>query len=162
MIKRDFIPSLFISFTIFLTLCFAAGSLLFSFANYAPDTYNNEYVTIYGRISELPFSYDGESYYYIIKPKTLTYMKNEVKFTKSVRVCSENLYDYGDCIRVSGFLNEFDERLNDTGFDSRMYYKSRKMKRDRDDKKRCCILYSTSSLLFDIEQSFLQSVCLKI
>lgn len=112
-------------FYIFLTLCFAAGSLLFSFANYAPNTYNNEYVTIYGRISELPFSYDGESYYYIVKPKTLTYMKNEITFTKSVRVCSENVYSYGDCIKVSGFLNEFDERMNDSGFNSKMYYKSR-------------------------------------
>lgn len=114
-----------IIFRFFLVFCVIAGAVSYTAANYADDNFNGEYVTISGRICELPYTYDNGMYYYIVKPHSIIYMNKSDKFTKRVRVCSEKIYQYGDCVSVSGFIDKFGERKNDTDFNSEIYGKSR-------------------------------------
>lgn len=112
-------------FRFFLALCVLFGAMSYIIADFAANKFNGEYVTVYGRICELPYTYDNQMYYYIIKPHTVTYLNKSDKFTKRVRVCSDKIYQYGDCISVSGFIDKFGERKNDTDFNSAIHCKSR-------------------------------------
>ncbi len=112
-------------FRIVLAVCVLLGAAAYTAENSATTEFEDEFVTVTGRISELPYTYDNEIYYYVIAPHTLTYMGESHSFDKRVRLSSEKLYEYGDCISAGGFLESFDEKLNDTGFDSQLYNKSR-------------------------------------
>lgn len=50
-------------------------------------------------------------------------MNKSEKFGKRVRICSDKIYEYGDCIAVSGFIDKFPSRKNDTDFNSAVYHK---------------------------------------
>lgn len=108
-----------------MSVFFAAGAVSYTYCSRTPSGYTGEYVALTGRVCELPYSYDGEMYYYILQPRSLAYMGETVKFKNRVRLCTDKRYKFGDCICVSGFLEEFDEKLNDTGFNARLYSKSR-------------------------------------
>lgn len=112
-------------FAIVMAVFFAAGAAAYTYCARAPSEYTGEYVVLRGRVCELPYSYDGEMYYYILQPRSLTYMGETVKFKNRVRLCTDKRYKFGDCIYASGFLEEFDEKLNDTGFNAKLYSKSR-------------------------------------
>lgn len=113
-----------ILFRFFLVFCVIAGAVSYMVADYADDGFNGEYVTIAGRICELPYTYDNGMYYYVVKPHSIIYMNKSEKFTERVLICSEKIYEYGDCISVSGFIDKFDKRKNDTDFNSEVYHKS--------------------------------------
>ena len=112
-------------FRIVLAVCVLLGAAAYTAENSTPAEFEDEFVTVTGRISELPYTYDNEIYYYVITPHTLTYLGESHSFDRRVRLSSKRIYEYGDCISAGGFLETLDSKLNNTGFDSELYNKSR-------------------------------------
>lgn len=87
--------------------------------------FNENYVTIHGRISELPIDNGDETYTYILKTRELEYNGENYKNNELIKISSREEYNYGECVAFEGFLKEFSEKANSVSFDTKMFYKSK-------------------------------------
>lgn len=106
---------------------FVIGSLTAHSANarlYAHNGYLNQYVTLTGRISELPDE-SGDNSRYILDTREIKLNGDTEKVNMRVSVTSPETLAFGETVSFSGFLKEMPERLNESGFDLVKYYKSK-------------------------------------
>lgn len=85
--------------------------------------YTDEYVTVRGRISEIPY-FSNSSYCYTITTDILSYGGNSEIFRERMYIYSQNEYKLDDTIEASGFLRLPSKAKNPGCFNGRLYYKS--------------------------------------
>ena len=86
--------------------------------------YKDKYITAVGKIVELPKA-EGKDYIYIIKVKNVNYLDKDYNPNELVRVRSDKSFKFGESIKVRGFLESFDRKLNSGDYDTPRYYKER-------------------------------------
>lgn len=86
--------------------------------------YIGRYITITGRISEIPVQ-NGENIQYVININSVKQGDNEYKVRERILVTSDISFAYNDTVEFTGFLQEFSEKLNESSFDMLRYYKSK-------------------------------------
>lgn len=86
--------------------------------------YTEEYVTVTGRISEIPYKNENGVWCYTLNCNKLRYIDEEDEFKNRILVYSENEYSLDDTIKVSGFLKLFENEKNPGCFNAYTYYKS--------------------------------------
>ena len=84
----------------------------------------DRYVTITGRISEIPV-HDNGKFKYVLNVNRVRHGNEEAEIKERILVTSDKTYAYGDTVEFTGFLQGFDEKLNENGFDVLRYYKSK-------------------------------------
>ncbi len=85
--------------------------------------YTDEYVTVTGRISEIPY-FSNKSYCYTVTTDMLSYGGNHESFRERMYIYSQNEYKLDDTIQASGFLRLPSKAKNPGCFNPRLYYKS--------------------------------------
>lgn len=90
----------------------------------ACNQFIDRYVTITGRISEIPV-HDNGKFKYVLNVNRVRHGNEEAKIKERILVTSDKTYAYGDTVEFTGFLQGFDEKLNENGFDVLRYYKSK-------------------------------------
>lgn len=85
--------------------------------------YTNQFVTVSGRISEIPYK-TNNSQCYTVECEELKFGDRTEKFSKRICIYSENEYEYSDSISAEGFLELFDDAKNPGCFNAYTYYKS--------------------------------------
>lgn len=109
-------------------LLFCAGILFTQLSSFPSskdlNKYLNKYVTVTGRISEIPYP-KGDNVSYVISTKTLNCSGKTVKIREKLLISADKYYKYGDTIIVTGFIDELPNKLNESGFDLKLYYKSK-------------------------------------
>lgn len=89
----------------------------------------DKYVTVTGTIASTPInSYGDYKYKYTLYADTVSYLGKTYSVGEKIRVGTKYMLDYGDRVQMSGFLNKFDERKNETDFDVADYYGSKGIK----------------------------------
>lgn len=91
--------------------------------NSRASCYTEQFVTVSGRISEIPYK-SNDVWCYTLNCEEITFADKKEKFKERICVYSENEYKLSDSIDVSGFLKLFDGAKNPGCFDSYTYYKS--------------------------------------
>lgn len=91
--------------------------------NSAASCYTEQFVSVSGRISEIPYK-SNNIWCYTLNCEEIKYADREEEFDERIMVYSDNEYKLGDSLEVSGFLKLFDEPKNPGCFDSFVYYKS--------------------------------------
>ena len=86
--------------------------------------YKDKYITAIGKIVELPKA-EGKDYIYIVKVKNVNYQDKDYNPNELVRVRSDKSFKFGESIKVRGFLESFDRKLNSGDYDTPRYYKER-------------------------------------
>ncbi|MCH5185348.1 MAG: ComEC/Rec2 family competence protein [Oscillospiraceae bacterium] len=101
-------------------LCYISCNDVFSPLN----NYKGEYVTITGRMCETP-QYDPSRNIssFTVLTDTLEYKGDYFAVSDKIRVSTTGEYAYGLTVKVSGFLSEFDERMNSSGYNGRLQNK---------------------------------------
>lgn len=115
--RGDWFLSLFVCCVF--VLC---GSTAVSLRNRA-SCYTNQFVTVSGRISEIPYKINN-IWRYTLECEELKFGEKTEKFSKRICVYSENEYEYSESISADGFLELFDEAKNPGCFNAYTYYKS--------------------------------------
>ncbi len=83
-----------------------------------------KYATFEGYVAETPVKYD-DLYQFKLKVTSASYLGKEYKPGDVIRVSTTKAINFGDSLKICGFLEEIPERLNSTDFNSKRYYKSR-------------------------------------
>lgn len=86
--------------------------------------FTDEFVTVTGRISEIPYKNENGNWCYTLNCNRLDYAGNTKEFKDRILVYSENIYELSDTIEVSGFLKNFERERNPGCFNPYTYYKS--------------------------------------
>lgn len=85
---------------------------------------NEKFVTMTGRIVDLPKEKEGYTAY-IVQVRNMNYLDKDYKMKEKVYVTSEETFSFGDFVEVRGFLGTFPKKLNSGDFDIARYYKSK-------------------------------------
>lgn len=85
---------------------------------------NEKYVTIEGYVTDLPEQH-GDLYSYKVKTTGVQYLDREYKAGQIIKASSYVSLNYGDNIRISGFLEELSDKKNGSDFNVKRYYQSR-------------------------------------
>lgn len=111
-------------------LIFTAGTAVCSYASdsTAHDLYiyTDRYVTISGRISEIPAEKDGNTQY-VVDVRSVKYNDGEESIKDKLLLTAQSGYEFGDNIEFCGFVEGLPKKMNENGFDYARYYKSRKI-----------------------------------
>lgn len=91
--------------------------------NSTASCYTEQFVTVSGRISEIPYKTNG-MWCYTLNCEEISFADRKEKFSERICVYSENEYKISDSVDVSGFLKLFDDAKNPGCFDAYTYYKS--------------------------------------
>lgn len=86
--------------------------------------YINRYVTVTGRVSEIPVP-SGENTAYVVDAVSLAHGSDEQEIKERILITSDQAFNYNDTVIFSGFLKTFPRKLNENGFDMIRYYKSK-------------------------------------
>lgn len=86
--------------------------------------FTDEFVTVTGRVSEIPYKDERGMWCYTLNCKELDYQGTKTEFKKRILLYSENEYNIDDTIEVSGFLKLHDMERNPGCFNGYTYYKS--------------------------------------
>ncbi len=86
--------------------------------------FTDEYVTVTGRISELPYK-SSDLWCYTVDCREIDYGGIKEKFNSRITVYSENEYRLDDTVDVGGFLELHDTEKNPGTFNSYTYYKAK-------------------------------------
>lgn len=86
--------------------------------------YRNRYITIKGRISEIPVQ-NGDNTRYVVDAVSVSYGGETDKVNERVLVVSCEAFKYNDTVSFDGVLKVFPQKLNENGFDMIRYYKSK-------------------------------------
>lgn len=111
-------------------LAFALGAYSAAYVSKTENSplYNFDscYVTLTGRICELPMqSNSTDCYVYTVKTSSIHFDNTDCSVCDKVRITSPDPHLYGEVIRASGFLKQFDVRDSIGIFDYKLYYRSR-------------------------------------
>lgn len=88
------------------------------------EPFSDEYVTLIGKITEIP-TQNEERFSYVINTPVLIYQDERHPIRERVRFSSDAAFSLGDSVKVEGFLEHFEEPLNSGDFHYGHYYKSR-------------------------------------
>lgn len=86
--------------------------------------YKGRYVTLTGRISEIPTESE-DNVQYVVDVRRVFHNGAEKKVKENVILTAASGYKYGDTVTFCGFLDALPIKMNENGFDFRMYYKSK-------------------------------------
>lgn len=86
--------------------------------------YINRYVTVVGRVSEIP-SQGGENTSYTVDAVRIIHGEESREIKERILVTSAKQFEYNDTVEFTGCLKTFPQKLNESGFDILRYYKSR-------------------------------------
>ncbi len=103
---------------------FSFAGLLSMEAKSRASEYTDEFVTVTGRVSEIPYKSESGMFCYTLNCKELSYAGNNENFENRILMYSENEYGLDDTVAVSGFLKLFDTERNEGCFNAYTYYKS--------------------------------------
>lgn len=110
-------------------LSFAAGIIItqhYASADLkALNKYTDCYVTIYGRVSELPEGGDSENKRYILNLKSVVCDGVTEETDERLMLTSPEIFEYGDTVTAEGFIEAFDGKMNSSSFDFALYFKSK-------------------------------------
>lgn len=87
--------------------------------------FTDKYVTVKGRVSELPLTYNDTYYYYVVDLKEMTYKGKTFENHDKIKLSTKTRYQYGDTVAAEGFLEEIPDKMNHTSFDTKLYNKSK-------------------------------------
>ncbi len=88
--------------------------------------FNNCYITLTGRICELPTQSNiSDSYIYIVKTDNIRFDNVDYNIHDKIRITTSDPHSYGEVICASGFLKPFNSRDSIGVFDYKVYYRSR-------------------------------------
>lgn len=111
-----------------MSLAFVFGA---GYCRYAQDTnrmklspYVNRYVTVTGRISEIPSVSEGNNHY-TVTINEMSYNGGSVKTKEKLLLTAPSEFSYGDTVTFSGFVKKLPVKMNENGFDYARYYKTR-------------------------------------
>ena len=101
------------------------GSAYFSNPKHSPlFPLEDKYVTLEGYVTETPVKYN-DLYQVKFKVTSASYLGKVYEMNETIRVSSNDAVNFGDTLKLRGFLKRIPKRLNSTDFDSARYYKSR-------------------------------------
>lgn len=112
------------------TLSIAVFCMFFSLGGYLMHKHNqvspltNEFVTVTGRVSEIPYLTESAFWCYTLNCSEIDYAGITQKFDNRITVYSENEYKLDDTIIVKGFLKLHSTEKNPGCFNAYTYYKS--------------------------------------
>lgn len=86
--------------------------------------YAGRYVTLTGRISEIPEQSEG-NVQYVVDVRKAVHAGTEEAVTEKVLLTAASGFGYGDTVTFSGFVEDLPIRMNENGFDFGKYYKSK-------------------------------------
>ncbi len=86
--------------------------------------YKGRYVTLTGRVSEIPTESE-DNIQYTVDVRKIRHREEEKSVKENVLLTAPSGYKYGDTVTFSGFLNELPSKMNENGFDFNLYYKSK-------------------------------------
>lgn len=86
--------------------------------------YKGRYVTLTGRISEIPET-DSGKVQYVVDTKRAKHKNEEHKIKGKVLLSAQGGFRYGETLTFSGFIDTMPAVMNSDGFDFAKYYKSR-------------------------------------
>ncbi len=87
--------------------------------------YNGRYITLTGRVCEIPEQADEGNVQYVIDVRKAFHKDEEKKIRDKILLTAEAGYRYGETIQFSGITESVPDRLNENGFDFARYYRSR-------------------------------------
>lgn len=106
-----------------------AGALM---GHYSADTavrdlseYTGRYVTLTGRIAEIPVQKEDDNTSYVIETRTLVYKGEEKKIKEKILLTASSGFEYGNTVTFSGMPDTLSVKMNDNSADYAMYYKSK-------------------------------------
>lgn len=121
--KRGFNIKIFVA-----AAAFTAGALMCRYAAcddiHALSRYEGRYVTLTGRVSEIPESV-GDNTIYIIDVRKVSHLGQEESVGEKVKLTAADGYAYGDTVTFSGFIDKLPKKMNENGFNAELYYKSK-------------------------------------
>lgn len=88
------------------------------------SAYEGRYVTLTGRISEIPEKSE-ENVQYIVDVKKISHLGEDKNINERMLLTASSGFRYGDTVIFSGFVNGMPEKMNENSFDFGIYYKSR-------------------------------------
>ena len=88
------------------------------------SNYVDRYVTVTGRVSELPAD-AGENNRYVVTIGEMSYAGESVDADGKLLVTTPSEFKYGDTISFGGIIKNLPVKMNENGFDYARYYKSR-------------------------------------
>lgn len=109
-------------------LVFVIGA---SLCRYAEDTdrmdlsaYVDRYVTVTGRVSEIPVPSEGNNRY-TITINELSYNGENIRTREKLLLTAPAEFKYGDTITFSGFVKVLPKKMNENSYNYARYYKSK-------------------------------------
>lgn len=116
---------------LFMCSVFVLGVCLCSAAqnteNLKLNDYTARYVTVTGRVCELPSSNNDGNIRYIIDAREVTFKGEKYKIKEKLILTSPDDYEYGDTVTFAGFPAEIEGKMNEKGYDYARYYASKKV-----------------------------------
>lgn len=112
---------------LFAVIVFALGGVRYYQANSNRLYYElpDKYVTLGGTVNSIPQKTDSGKYKYLLTADSAEYMGKTYKIRQEILLYSKEPAEYGDIMSVKGFLSELPEKMNQSDFDTAMYYKSK-------------------------------------
>lgn len=86
--------------------------------------YENIYVSVSGRISELPQK-DGDNTRYVLDAVSVVVNGNEKEIKERLLVTSKDSYSYNESVTFQGFIKEIPDKMSEYGFDLKRHYMSK-------------------------------------
>ncbi|MGN0106063.1 MAG: DNA internalization-related competence protein ComEC/Rec2 [Hominilimicola sp.] len=86
--------------------------------------YIGRYVTLTGRISEIPAQSRG-NVQYVVSVRNISHADTEKKVKENILLTAESGFRYGDTVTFGGFVEDMPSKMNENGFDFSRYYKSK-------------------------------------
>ena len=86
--------------------------------------YDGMYVTLTGRICEIPQAND-ENVRYTVDVRRISTGGTATEIHERMLVTSPEIYNFGDTVDFSGFIREISDKMNENGFDLKRHYKSK-------------------------------------
>ena len=88
-------------------------------------TYINRYVTITGTIiSNAEKSQSSDSYRYVFRIKTINDNYSSSKSNEDILLTTPEKYTCGTSLKLKGIIKNLPKQMNESGFDTALYYKS--------------------------------------
>lgn len=94
---------------------------------YKLSEFEGRYVTVTGRVSEIPYPTDGENTQYVVKIRELTHKNETRRINEKLLITTSAGFKYGDTVTSSGFISNLPKKMNENGYDFARYYKSKKI-----------------------------------
>ena len=86
--------------------------------------YMGRYITLTGRVSEIPVQEEGNTEY-VVDVRRLNYKEKERKIEGKILLTAASGFEYGDTVIFSGILDNLPEKMNSSSADYAVYYKSK-------------------------------------